>query len=407
MRFRIALLIGFLPCLRDAAHAQSQWTTRVDSVPGVINDMLWTGSLALAVDEQGNILSSSRGADWTTRDSGGPPWQSVIRTGNGRYLASSWAGEQAVSEDGLHWVRSPQAASIRSATALGTKTLGSDGSLDSGYLYLSLDGTSWKRVGADSQGVSPVRNQISGLASNGQIAVAVGSHWVDGVSGSGSGLSAVTSNGVNWSFRPSQGFRNAFRVCWAKDRFFALHLDVLASSFDGLIWSPAANLPPSAFPFDVAWTGKQFITVGASGLILASDDGSHWQDAQSPFDISVIFSSAAWTGSRLILAGSNHGSRFIVTTDRDALAIRPGRTFQNPGSRWEREGAWIVGRPPSDGAGGKVRLFDMRGLPIRDLTYAAGSAQVRMPISGLGRGTYILRTEEGGARVSSSISILR
>jgi hypothetical protein len=407
MRFRLAFLIGFLPCLRDAAHAQSQWTTRVDSVPGVIHDMLWTGSLALAVDEQGHILSSSQGADWTTRDSGGPPWQSVIRAGNGRYLASSLAGAQAVSEDGLHWVRSPQAASIRSAAALGTKTLGTDGSLDSGYLYLSLDGASWKRVSADSQGVPPVWNQISGLASNGQIAVAVGNHWVDGVSGSGSGLSAVTSDGVKWSFRPSQEFKSAFRVCWEKDRFFALHLNVLASSFDGLSWSPAAYLPPSAFPFDVAWTGKQFIAVGASGLILASDEGSYWQDAQSPFDVSVNFSSVAWTGSRLILAGSSHGSRFIVTTDRNALALRPGPTSRRPHVRWEREGAWIVGRLPADAAGGKARMFDMRGLPIRDLTYAAGSAQVRMPISGLGRGTYILRTEAGGARVSASISILR
>lgn len=308
--------------------------------------MIWSGTLAVAVDEQGNTLTSPDGISWTRRDSGGPPWNSIIITGSGHYLANSSLGPQSLSKDGLQWTRSWQNASIKSAAALGTKTLGTDGGMDSGYLYMSVNDTDWKRVGADSQGVSPIRNRISGVASNGRIVVAVGSHAVEGVVGSGTGLSAVSYDGETWGFSKTQSFKDAYRIRWVKDRFFALNLNVLASSFDGLNWSPASFLPQAAFPLDVVWSGSQFIAVGSNGLILASNDGTIWQPASSPFGIKDVFSCVIWTGSRLILGGSSEGYQYIVTTDRNALTNLLGDNPKRQVFHRNLDVRWLQGQRP-------------------------------------------------------------
>jgi hypothetical protein len=379
----------------NVALAQPNWQVRVDSVPGGIQDMIWSGDRALAVDQGGSILSSPDGANWTVQDSGGALWHSIVRSGTGRFLASSIDGSWALSEDGLSWTRHGTGnPGIFAAAAIGNKLIASEA--ETGNLFSSTDDTTWVRVGADSQSNIGGMNQIGGLASNGNIVVGAGHQTLmDGDRTLGGGLAAVSPDGEAWRFRPVDQFPVGDRVRWAKERFFTLGHGVLASSPDGAAWT-ALDIPDDDFPFDLTWTGNQFVLVGGLGLIRVSGDGAHWQTIRYLRDSLVWFNRAIWTGSRLVLAGTHSIAgkecRYIATLDNDNLAIR---NAPSPEARmtWRKEGDRLTARLPGGPRPGRVRLFDLRGYLRRDIPILPGSAQVELPLAGLGRGKYGLRVE--------------
>lgn len=362
--------------------------------------MLWTGSGVLAVDQDGHILFSPDGAAWSIRDSWGPVWHSIVRTGTGRYLVTSLDGYWALSGDGVDWSHGRGKPGIYAAAALGNRTLASD--WDANLLFASADDTTWERVGADSQGLPPARDHIHGLAANGKIVVGAGIRELDvGGIGGGAGLAAVSEDGVTWRFRQVEAFPVAYHVRWAKDRFFAFGQGILASSLDGEAWS-ALEITNDDFPNDLVWTGKQFVLVGGLGMIRVSSDGVNWQPVRYQKDSQVYFNKAVWTGSRLVLAGvhqvAGRECRYIVTLDSDDLLPIRGEPSAPPRRSWEKQGDGLVVRPPAGSLPGRVRLFDLRGHAVLGVPFEAGSDHARLPLSGLGRGNFVLRVETGRAR---------
>lgn len=396
MRARPHGLPLFLLCFCAELFPQT-WTVRVDSIPGGIEDMLWTGDRVLAADRNGAILSSPDGAAWTTVDSGEAAWSSLIRSGTGRLLATSPEGPWALSEDGTRWTRGKGTPRIHTAAAVGGAAIAADS--HAGILYISEDDTTWTRVSGYDLGPPPDTDQVCAVGSNGKIAVATGFRTLNLFPFSGVALAGVSGDGKTWRFRETDGFPIAFRVAWAKDRFFALHLGTLASSPDGETWT-AHEVPWDEQLYDAVWTGRRFVAVGSLGVIRISDDGNRWESANYLNDSLVYFNKAVWTGSRLILAGvrmvDGRGlCRYIITLDDDnLLGIRSEGAVRR--SAWTRKRDWLLGGPAADGKPGGLRLFDIRGRTLRMAPVGNGTVPARLPLSGLGRGNYLLRIDGAG-----------
>ena len=87
------LLAGCFPFGGDDSSDSITWTQRASSSQ-VLNDVDWSGTLAVAVGDSGTILTSPDGLTWTKRDVGTP----------NALVAVAWTGSRLIGV-GLEGIR--------------------------------------------------------------------------------------------------------------------------------------------------------------------------------------------------------------------------------------------------------------------------------------------------------------
>lgn len=359
------------------AQAQMKWDVRLDDGAGIIQDVHWTGSMAVAIGYTGDALTSPDGAAWTFRDSLSPGYYySICRSSTGRLYAPG-LGRYALSEDGITWKRGYDSLSLGFAVAMGDRLIG----FSRGKVYKSTDDSTWVRLPMDTA------KYLYQAAWNGKVLVAVGTD-----TGNAAG-SVATSDGVHWEGRRLPQYTYFQRVVWAKDRFFAFGRGVMATSQDGLAWT---DIPIGQMNvYDLVWTGSKFIASGdelISGRTMVSADGVKWRDVPQP-DGKAYFYSLTWTGSKLIMAGMKlpGPTRFIVTADEADISVHT-LPRNREAIAWEARAGLLTARLPGGDRLVRACLRNTAGMELRSAGPDARGA-LQMPLRGIARGVYVLELE--------------
>jgi hypothetical protein len=245
----------------------SSWTRRLSNVPHGFWDVVWDGTVFVAVGDDGAILTSSDGVDWVKKESGvettlvavaafGPD---IVAVGNDIVLLSTDHGDS--------WSVKYRPVSVGfGAVALNSSQYvvgGFDFESTTETITISEDrGETWEVVDEDPNQNFPINDLAYG---NGYF---VATTWV---STSFGGRVKVSADGREWN-------------------------EINVSEGDEAAWFAM-----------VMHDGDQFAVAGYSGVSM-SLDGLNWTQKQTPL-LNFDFLSAATDGSQLILAGA-FGSSF-------------------------------------------------------------------------------------------------
>ncbi|MGO8675904.1 MAG: hypothetical protein ACLQVX_08535 [Limisphaerales bacterium] len=144
-------LIVWTPALAADPLARWHWRNPLPTANFILN-VLYANGQFIAVDEGGEILTSSNGFDWKVRDCGYTCGLNGVAFGNGTYIAVGDAdGYTALAltpPDGVTWT--PQSIDAPPDTALqsvcfgnGLFVAGTSGSDQSPGIFTSPDGVNW------------------------------------------------------------------------------------------------------------------------------------------------------------------------------------------------------------------------------------------------------------------------
>ena len=273
-----------------------RWQPAAGRVEGNLNAVAWNGAGFVAVSGDGHILYSADGILWDTSGEVGGDGDPLP------YLVSvAWGDDRFVAVG--HWPDS---------------------------ILHSPNGVEWQEA--------RYRRYLSGLSDviwDGNRFLAVGHHSI-----------GYSRDGDNWRRARDAGEGQLHAVAWNGDRYVAVGLDgLIMHSWDGELWSRAADSATTETLNDVAWNGERFVAVGRHGAIVHSSDGDRWQPASRPAvpfrvaqpddrsnAIYYSFEGIAWNGKRFVAVGFDHrdhggtvvhsgdGDRWELAADHDYLA---------------------------------------------------------------------------------------
>lgn len=284
-------------------------TTWLDRTPaGLVtglNDVVWSGSLFVAVGDVGKILSSPDGITWTTQTSGTTQRLNGVSWDGSRFLAVGDGATILSSADGTGWSTLHTGADgvwLKDVSYSGTRYVAAGvlSPANTAYMLTSADGVSW----SENLNLPQHGRSLSGVAWSGQMFVA----------------SAA-----------AEAFPNEAAVMVSQD---------------GLTWVEVIVSADSPTTLCVLWDGSQFITGGIGGRLFFSPDGINWSQLSTPSNSNYL--GLAWSGSTLMAAGVI--SNAVATSD-------DGATWQSfyIGSLYDTRGlAYGANRFVSVGGGAAV-----------------------------------------------------
>ncbi len=159
-------------------------------------------------------------------------------------------------------------------------------------------------------------------------ALAIGEHWqpatpfartavLDGLAWDGArfwtvgaaGTLAVSTDGRQWQRQESATDSHLYAISWNNQGRHVAVGEAGAVVSDGVgaatVWTPL-QAQSSADLLAIASDGQGFVSVGAEGTILYSDDGYLWQKQSVPSSMaSLIFRTVAWHAGLWLVAGDN------------------------------------------------------------------------------------------------------
>ena len=311
--------------------AQWEWLTpRPQGHP--LYDVAASDTAAVAVGEEGAILVSDNGLDWSIADSTagltlrGVAWTGEMFVAVGGYLitgleGASEAGVVLISADGHQWTEQHVADWAMLDDVICTE----EQILVVGYPAVTLtspDGISWIEHNESETSY----REIESVAWNGSLYVGVGatSYFL------GSRAIYTSYDGVNWQEVdldgiPGMGFTI---VIWAHDQFLAFggafNTPYVLSSPDGYIWSVASSSLIDIV-FDVLATSDGYVAAASRGRVLRSNDGITWQ-----FEQVVPYPKYLFGITRLEDAN-------LVVGDEGAIAIE-----SNDSPNWDVRTEWEI-----------------------------------------------------------------
>jgi hypothetical protein len=235
------------------------WTNRLSGFPYSLSDVTWTGDDFIAVGTGGTVLTSADGIDWVAKQSGLSEDLNAIASYGSDIFA---VGDEIVlisTDHGASWTVKdmPIEADLR-AVAINSSQVVVGGNLT----MISEDrGDTWRAV--DSWPDEDFRmNDIV---------------YRDGM------FVATT-------------FTGSREGAW------------VTVSSDGNVWNEIAVSDELAFLHTIVHDDSQFISggviLGGGGAVFTSPDGFNWTQLEIPTPIlDVFYTGAAWSGSKLVLAG--------------------------------------------------------------------------------------------------------
>jgi hypothetical protein len=244
----------------------SGWTKRLSDLPYGFWDVVWDGTVFVAVGDDGAILTSSDGIDWAKKETGIEATLRAVAAFGSDIVA---VGNDIVlsTDHGDSWsVKYRSDLEAFEAVALNSSQYvvgGFDYERTTEIIMISEDrGETWEVVDEDPEQDFPIGDLAYG---NG---IFVATTWTSSPHG---GRVKVSANGREWN-------------------------EILVSEDDEAKWYGM-----------VIHDGDHFTVAGYSGVSM-SWDGLNWTQKQTPL-LNFDFLSAATDGSKLILAGA-FGSNF-------------------------------------------------------------------------------------------------
>lgn len=235
-----------------------------------LNDVVWNGSLFVAVGDLGKIVSSPDGITWTARTSGSTQRLNGVYWDGSRFLAVGDGATILSSADGISWTSlhtGEDGAWLKDVSYSGTRyvAVGSLYPANTAYMLTSLDGVSW----TENLTLPQNGRSLSDVAWSGQLFVA----------------SAM-----------AEAFPNEAAVMVSQD---------------GLTWVEVIVSTESPTTLCVLWDDGRFIVGGIGGRLFFSPDGMNWTQANSPSTSNYL--GLASSGSTLVAAGVI--SNAVATSD--------------------------------------------------------------------------------------------
>ena len=238
-----------------------RWTRQVSGVSPTLNQIAWSGSMAVVVADEGTCLSSADGVDWRTTT-----------------LASKYSiFDVAFSSERKTWV------------AVGTKR---PGTFAGRLTMVSNDGVRWDSSSA------PDLYPFNAVAAGAGIYVAIGPTSV-----------ATSRDGRDWSVTANGVGEYLGGVKYVDGRFLVIGSDdTLLTSTDGWSWSVARDKAPRAL-FDAISGNGIDVAVGqalpaaasAYGVVRLSTDHVTWTELRLP-DVDTV-EAVAFDGHQFVVVG--------------------------------------------------------------------------------------------------------
>lgn len=304
--------------LRLNEIACSNWTSRAVLKSGHLREVIWTGSMFIAVGE-------SDGADaYILTSTNGIAWSEKANPKNGNLQSIAWSGSRFVavgnelggeyiitSTDGITWTESvsPKNIPLWAVTWNGSKFVavgGADG-VDA-FIITSTDGINW------IESVNPKNVILKGIIWNGSMFVAVG--YGDGVDA----YILTSTDAITWTERANPKNITLHGVAWNGAMFVAVGsadgVDAyIVTSTDGITWTERAN-PKNSQLFAITWNGYLFVAVGGNdnedAYLLTSTDGITWKERANPKSKSLY--GITWNGSMFVSVGYSGSTPPYIAT---------------------------------------------------------------------------------------------
>lgn len=150
---------------------------------------------------------------------------------------------------------------------------------------------------------------------------------------------------TSWTLRNPPTSAELYRVAWSGQQFVALGAGgTVLTSPDGTLFQ-LSNSGTAAALYDIVWGGGRYAAVGAGGTLLTSGDGYSWTVQNSAF-YDYLYG-IAWTGSLFVAVGGQGG----IITSPDGVAW----TRQNSGTSNSLHGiVWTGGKLVAVGQYGTI-----------------------------------------------------
>ena len=287
-------------------------TTWLDRTPANLvtglNDVVWSGSLFVAVGDVGKIVTSPDGITWTTRTSGTTQTLQGVYWDGSRFLAVGDGATILSSANGTNWSTLHTGAAevrLQAVSYSGTRYVAAGSLSNSAYMLTSVNGVTW----TENLSVPQNGRSISGLAWSGQLFVA--SAAAEAFPNEAAVL--VSQDGLTWvEVVASVDSPTTLCVIWDGSRFVAGGIGGrLFMSPDGMNWTVHAA-PSSSNFLGLAWSGSTLVADGVVGNAVAtSDNGATWQ----AFNVAALYDTKglAYGANRFVSVGGGEGGIIYST----------------------------------------------------------------------------------------------
>ncbi|MCX6941447.1 MAG: immunoglobulin domain-containing protein, partial [Verrucomicrobia bacterium] len=304
MKSLLALVTFTLVALTTAStRAQEQWLSRTSDVTNNLWSVAHGGSPTaqwVAVGEQGTILTSPDGTNWTKRPSGFPTrWLVSVGYGAGVWIAVGEGGLVLTSPDALVWTprTSGTTARLNGVAYGGGRWIAV---AESGELITSTDSVTWTKL-------SPSTDRLRGLL------YAYGQFVITG----DNGLMRTTIDTTDYAANVLPGGFFVESVAYGRRAFVAVGEDGYAiTSTDAVTWSSLAS-GTAAYLRGITFFNGQFIAVGTGGAILTTPaPGTAW--------------TARTSGTTGVLTAVASSDAAVVAVGLDGIIVRSAPTPAAP-----------------------------------------------------------------------------
>jgi hypothetical protein len=248
-----------------------------------------------AVSPDNEVFTCSAGIVWTNVESvGGDGLKDIVWTGN-KFVAVGntdvWISTDGVNWEGVNRWDAPRrlAWSGETIVAVGEKLSGGP------VILTSTDATEW------TERDTPVSGRLWDVTWSGDQFVAVGD----------SGAIITSADGISWEKQTvdygGQPPAQLRCVKWSGEETVALStpdVPTALRSVSGTDWT-FGSIGPSDYTgaLDIAWvdSASLFVSVGADGQILLSQNGGLWLKAYSPTTSTLL--GITWSGEQCVVVG--------------------------------------------------------------------------------------------------------
>lgn len=283
-----------------------------------MNKVIWVNNNFIAVGNDGVILTSPNGIEWTKQPS----------VTNIKLNAITWTGTQYVtvgdnniiltSPDGSVWTERNVIDSIQHLHGISWSgqqfvAVGRNLDKDKSLIMTSPDGITWAKNSFEMEGV-----ELKNVAWSGNLFMAVGDYVYDPCCRTpdcicGFWPTMITSpDGISWSDRSPIGsnLSHMIDILWDGSRFLIPSGFYIVNTVDGTTW----NYTDNTYIYLKKITSKDddYVGVGPGAgynvdLIYHSDDGMKWTDA-GPTVVQLnippnTLTDIAWSGQKYVVSG--------------------------------------------------------------------------------------------------------
>ncbi len=300
---------------RSAAGA---WSTADAGVAVPLEAITYSNNLFVAAGSSGTLITSHDGSAWTAATSGSTLDLLGAAAGAGLYVVVGYDGTILTSPDATTWTSRGQSTLTTqhlNAVAYNGSRFVAVGS--AGAVVTSPDGLTWTAQTA------PTTSDFSAIAASGSLFAATGSGAYDRYD-----LDVFTSpDGVTWTQRDGAFYEQGQGLAYAGGAFFALgNAGAMVRSTDGISWTPVLA-PGGAIPGGdstilsaIAYNGSKLLIVGGNGGVfsaaLTSSDGLTW--TSQPGNLALGAINAVAYGANLYVASQYYGNAYHLISSPDA-----------------------------------------------------------------------------------------